>query len=195
METRLRILNSSGSSRPIVSKHLQAIRTIGVLGKQMDRLERPNCPKRAVQQVKGRRAGLGLAAVYLKGAKENCQERTVLGYDKFLRKGNIEGRVENVQNLLHRYSCSLTSSIKRVLNYKHFSIDGILKHMHCEIWGKLLYSGIVLDRPDRLKAVSIWSPPKVSIVPIARVEKLAIRTIGDCSDHLDRLLFFWSVST
>ena len=42
--------------------------------------------------------------------------------------------------------------------------------MHCEIWGKLLYSGRVSDRIDRLKAVSFDHLQKFLIVPIARIE-------------------------
>ena len=51
---------------------------------------------------------------------------------------------ENVQNLLYIYSTVLFDLFHEK--------DAILKHMHCEIWEKLLYFGTVLvclDRPDR----------------------------------------------
>ena len=69
-----------------VSKHLEAIGAI--IWKPLDRLNRP---KPAALQVKGRRAGLGLAAVYLKGAKENCQESTVLGVSEIFKKSEELG--------------------------------------------------------------------------------------------------------
>ena len=132
----------------IASKNLQAIGMIetirAIMLKSLDR------PKRAVLQVKGRRAGLGLAAVYLKGTKKYCQESTVLGYERFLRKTNSwECTKLTIQKLMLFY---LFRKKNQILNSEDFSLDGILKRKHCEIWEKLLHSGRVLDhlqRPDR----------------------------------------------
>ena len=60
----------------------------------------------------------------------------------------------------NRYSCPLNLFHKKAilsvaLKSEDFSFDAILKHIHCEILEKLLFSGTVLiriNRLDRLKA-------------------------------------------
>ena len=138
----LRHLKSGVRIVPIVSiasKNLRAIGMIETIRAIM--LKSLNRPKRAVLQVKGRRAGLGLAAVYLKGTKKYCQENE--------RTNSWECSKLTIQKLMLFY---LFRKKKQVLNSEDFSLDGILKRKHCEIWEKLLYSGRVLDhldRPDR----------------------------------------------
>ena len=47
-------------------------------------------PKRVVLQVKGRRAGLGLDAVCLKGVEDDCKESTVFVYEIFKKSEQLE---------------------------------------------------------------------------------------------------------
>ena len=68
----------------IVPKNVQAVVTIGAITwKPLGCLDRP---KRAVLHVKGRRAGLDLAAVYLKVAKKKLTRKHRLGGREIFKK-------------------------------------------------------------------------------------------------------------
>ena len=85
----------------IASKNLRAIGMIetirAIMLKSLDR------PKRAVLQVKGRRAGLGVAAVYLKGTKKYCQESTVLGIREIFKKNEQLGMYKTYYTETHAF--------------------------------------------------------------------------------------------
>ena len=55
-----------------------------IIWKPLDRLDRPNTPKRAVLQVKSRRAGIGLAALYFfKKKPKRLAKKAPFRYENF----------------------------------------------------------------------------------------------------------------